>query len=58
MQRADRTSYELQVADGHRGKGLARTLMRCLRSLADAFALEKVMLTVFERASTSARLPH
>ena len=45
----DPCSYELQIAEGHRGKGLARVLMGCLRSLGQAFGMDKVMLTVFKR---------
>lgn len=45
-------SYEVQVSREARGAGLGKLLMRCLETLARAYSLSKVMLTVFECKSS------
>lgn len=47
--RARSLSYELQVSDAHRRRGLGRHLMRLLEQLGSALGASKVMLTVLKR---------
>lgn len=48
-------SYELQIEDGHKNKGLGEHLMKTLESLAKVWEMDRVVLTLLTNNEGASR---
>lgn len=48
-------SYELQIEDGYKNKGLGEFLMKALESLAKVWSMERVVLTLLKNNEGATR---